>query len=424
MLTDGDQIELVIERPVAGGRMIARHDGQVVLVSGAIPGERVRARIERVERRLAFAAVSSVIEASPDRRAPAADPMCGGCLYAHVAVERQRSIKGDVIADAFARIGKHPLAGRIDVASSPEQAYRMRARLHVRNGRFGFYREGSHVLCDAAGTGQLSPETLSAVAEAVQGIQNAGATASSLEVAENVPADQRAIFIELSAPGSLSRAALERLIGSSITSIMTVSPDAARYSAGTPTIADSLQTITRQRAQGELRRHAESFFQANRFLLPTLVSDVLDSTLPDDDVLDLYAGVGLFGVSLAGTGRAGVTAVEAPGSSGTDLQRNAEPFGSAITAVVAPVERYLVRVRQLPPTVIVDPPRTGLSKTVLDCLVTRGGTRLVYVSCDPPTMARDAGALLDAGYQLESVRAYDLFPNTPHVETVGVFSRS
>jgi tRNA/tmRNA/rRNA uracil-C5-methylase (TrmA/RlmC/RlmD family) len=141
-------------------------------------------------------------------------------------------------------------------------------------------------------------------------------------------------------------------------------------------------------------------------------------------VLDLYAGVGLFAVSLAASGRSGVTAVEAPGASGSDLQRNAAGFAGRVTAVVAPVERHLARGRQLPPTVIVDPPRTGISRTVLDHLAAHGGTRIVYVSCDPPTLARDARGLFDGGYRLEAIRAFDLFPNTPHVEAVGVFERS
>ena len=85
MLTAGDLIELAIERPAAGGRMIARHEGQIVLVSGGIPGERVKARVEKVERRVAFAIVVDVIEASPDRRDPIHDPLCGGCLYAHIS---------------------------------------------------------------------------------------------------------------------------------------------------------------------------------------------------------------------------------------------------------------------------------------------------------------------------------------------------
>src|ERR1043166_4219450 len=111
--------------------MIARHDGQVVLVRGAIPGERVRALVEKAEKRLAYAVTKEVVESSPDRRAAATDPLCGGALYSHVAYPRQLAIKSDVIRDAFARVGRYPLDRPIDVAPSPEEGYRMRARLHV-----------------------------------------------------------------------------------------------------------------------------------------------------------------------------------------------------------------------------------------------------------------------------------------------------
>ena len=169
------------------------------------------ARVEKVERRVAFAIVVDVIEASPDRRDPIHDPLCGGCLYAHISGDRQRAIKGEVIADAFARIGKHTLTVPVDVAASPEHGYRMRARLHVRNGRAGFYREGSHELCDAAGTGQLAAETLSAVARVVESLTRSGVPVSSLEIAENIPADQRAVFVEISGSRRLTPSNLESL---------------------------------------------------------------------------------------------------------------------------------------------------------------------------------------------------------------------
>jgi tRNA/tmRNA/rRNA uracil-C5-methylase (TrmA/RlmC/RlmD family) len=245
----------------------------------------------------------------------------------------------------------------------------------------------------------------------------------SLAVAENLPGDQRAIFAELTAPGTLSTPALESLLGAGLTSVSTLSPSGLRLAAGAPKIADPLSTLTGGRATGQLRRTAESFFQGNRFLLPQLVITVMESVLPEGGVLDLYAGVGLFAAALAGTGRENVTAVEGAGATAADLQDNAAALAAPPDAVVEPVERYLARAGQLPPTIIVDPPRTGLSKPVLQALVGRGGARIVYVSCDPPTMARDARGLLDGGYELQSLRAFDLFPNTPHVEIVGVFDR-
>src|SRR5215510_11251088 len=129
-LRPNDTVSLTIDKPAAGGRMIARLDGQVVLVAGALPGERVTARIERVARAVVFADTIAIDEASPDRRAPFADPLCGGGTYSHIAYPRQLAIKQQVIADAFARIGRVGLPAAVPIAASPEEGYRMRARLH------------------------------------------------------------------------------------------------------------------------------------------------------------------------------------------------------------------------------------------------------------------------------------------------------
>ena len=118
MISPGSVLSLSIEKPAAGGRMIARADGQIVLVSGAIPGERVTATIERVAKGTAYARTMTVDEPSPDRREPGGDLLCGGCLLAHVAYPRQLQIKSLVIADAFARIGRLPLADPVRVAPS------------------------------------------------------------------------------------------------------------------------------------------------------------------------------------------------------------------------------------------------------------------------------------------------------------------
>src|SRR5215208_2277932 len=169
-LFEGQEVELVIEKPASGGRMIARHLGQIVLVRGAIPGERVRAWIERAEKRMAYAVTREVLDASPDRRVDgpgAQDPLCGGALYSHIAYRRQLAIKSDVIRDAFSRLGRYPIDRPIEVAGSPEEGYRMRARLHVQGGRAGFYREGTHQLCDAAVTRQLRADTAAAAGRLV-----------------------------------------------------------------------------------------------------------------------------------------------------------------------------------------------------------------------------------------------------------------
>src|SRR5688572_19878884 len=154
----GTLLTLDVEKPAAGGRMLARHHGRVVLVWGAIPGERITARVERIGKGVAYADTADVLTASPDRRTDAGDWRCGGNVLAFVAYPRQLQLKGQIIQDALARIGRMPIAVP-DVIASPEAGYRMRARLHASNGRVGFYREGTHTLCGVGQTRQLAGTT-------------------------------------------------------------------------------------------------------------------------------------------------------------------------------------------------------------------------------------------------------------------------
>jgi 23S rRNA (uracil1939-C5)-methyltransferase len=425
-LTEGQQVELAIEKPAAGGRMIARHHGEVVLVRGAIPGERVRAWIERAEKRMAYAVTRDVIEPSPDRRAGLDDPLCGGALYAHIAYARQLAIKSDVIRDAFARVGRHPIDHAIDIAGSPEEGYRMRARFHVHGARTGFYREGTHQLCDAAPTRQLRPESVAAVASLAASLdRDARGVAVSIAITENIAGTERAAHVELAPRMHAPLPVLERatadagIAGVSARDLTT----GQTLEAGTPVVHDPLGVVTGGRVtEGTLQRHAEGFFQGNRFLLEALVAAVADATPDSGEVVDLYAGVGLFAVSLAAMGRLEVTAIEGDRASGADLRENARPHAPRLQAQVMRVEDYLLaRRNRRAATIVIDPPRTGLSKDAAEAIVRLSPGRLIYVSCDPPTLARDTRRLLDAGYRLDSLRAFDFFPNTPHVEALAMF---
>jgi 23S rRNA (uracil1939-C5)-methyltransferase len=427
-LSEGQLVELTIEKPASGGRMIARHHGQVVLVRGAIPGERVRALVERAEKRLAYAAAKEIVEASPDRRPDSGDPLCGGALYSHIAYARQLAVKSDVIRDAFTRVGRHPIEQAIDVAASPEAGYRMRARLHVHGDRAGFYREGTHQLCDAAATRQLQPvalEAVSALAAFLAG--NAHGAATSIAIAENIAGEERAAHLELAAGAAVNEPLLEAALrDTGLRGISARDPTTGKLLvAGEPVVSEPLATLTGRRANsGTLRRRAEAFFQGNRYLLSTLVAAVIDLVPEEGEVLDLYAGVGLFSVAMAAIGRLEVTGVEGDRAGGADLRENARAHAPRLTAHVTSVETFLAHAEGIAATVIVDPPRTGMSPDALSLLVGLKPARLVYVSCDPPTLARDARRLIDGGYALASLRAFDFFPNTPHVESLALFVRA
>jgi 23S rRNA (uracil1939-C5)-methyltransferase len=422
----GAVIELDVEKPAAGGRMLARREGQVVLVWGAIPGERVRARVERSGKGVLYAETTEVVRASPDRRSTAIDWRCGGSVYAHVAYARQPALKGEIIQDAFGRIGHLPLPSPPPVMPSPEEGYRMRARLHARDGRIGFFREGTHDICDAAATAQLAPATNAWIA-AAQSVVGRGEGLAGIEIAENMPGDERAVHLELHE--GVDAAPFARLGDiAPLTGLSATRADrpAVERLAGEPVVTDVLHVHGGDPPPLDgpglrLRRDVRAFFQGNRFLLEDLVRHGL-SLVPPGPVVDLYAGVGLFGLSLAAAGRERVTLVEGDPVSGADLEANAAPFARRVRVEHRSVETYLHSVT--PPanaTFIVDPPRTGMSRDALAGIVARRPSRIVYVSCDVATLARDARALVDAGYELGALTGFDLFPNTAHVESVAVF---
>jgi len=427
----GQTLSLAIEKPAAGGRMIARVDGQVVLVSGAIPGERVMARVEKVSKSVAYAETTAVEDASPDRRAASGDPLCGGCLYSHIAYARQLAIKSLVIADAFARIGRMTLPSPVAVAASPEDGYRMRARLHVRGARLGFFREGTHDLCDARQTRQLLPASIDALDRLMAAMRALGVEGiHEIELAENLDASDRAVALDMVAAADPQ--ALESLASTAgVTGLAT--PFGVH---GRVHVIDRLDL-----GEGrivELRRHVLAFFQGNRHLLAPLVTHVAGQVPEGSELIDLYAGVGLFSIAAAVVRRARVTAVEGDRVAAADLEANAAAAGGSVVPIHQSVEEFLgpaqagrhdsgVRGVRLQPdrprTVIVDPPRTGMSREALDGALALRASRIVYVSCDVATLARDARRIVDAGCAIADVQAFDLFPNTPHVETVVAFDR-
>ncbi len=432
MLTPDSVVELFVEKPAAGGRMIARHQGQVVLVSAAIPGERVRALVQRVSQGVAYATTVELLEADADRRTVQGDWTCGGNVYAHIAYPRQLIIKGQVIADALQRIGRIPVEGAIPVAGSLEEGYRMRARFHVRGRSLGFFREGSHHLCDPVSTRQLLPETGDLVRELedrLRGGTLAGVT--EIELGENTPASERALHLELDRPttpmGLADLAKLPTVVGVGASFGASGRDSSWRRTVtagGSPCVLDTLVLQCGGRELDvQLQHHAQAFFQSNRYLLSPLASRVV-SLVPPGPVVDLYAGVGLFASSLAAAGRPSVVAVEGDRASAVDLRANAAPFGPALTPIESSVEHYLEkRPVSAEATIVLDPPRTGMSKVAAAAIVSQRAATLVYVSCDVATFARDSRRLLDAGYQLGHLEAFDLFPNTAHVEAVGVFNR-
>ncbi len=193
--------------------------------------------------------------------------------------------------------------------------------------------------------------------------------------------------------------------------------------AGDPSVTDVIEFSQSGRpVRVSLRHGARSFFQGNRFLLAPLVQLVSDAT-EEGSVLDLFAGTGLFGLALAATEHASVTMVEGDPVSGHDLALNAAARATDVSVEHLSVEAYLAQPRTGFVTWVVDPPRTGLSEAVRAAALRDRPARIVYVSCDPATLARDVRALVQGGYEVRSLTGLDLFPSTAHVEAVCVLVR-
>jgi 23S rRNA (uracil1939-C5)-methyltransferase len=427
-LEPGSVVTLDIEKPIAGGRMLTRHEGQVVLVWGAIPGERVRARVERIAKGVVYAETVDVSVPSPNRRPAAGDWRCGGNVLAHVDYPRQLQLKVEIIRDAFARIARLSLPHDPGIVGSPEEGYRMRARLHAAGARLGFFREGTHELCAAAVTQQLLPSTVAWIDSIEQALREERLTGlGALEIAENLLGDERACHLELQAGTDTTRfAGLANTGGLVGLSAERSDRPGVECLYGTPVVGDVVHVCEGDPAPVlRLRRNVRSFFQSNRYLLERLVRHIV-GVVPDGPVVDLYAGVGLFGLSLAAAGVSDVTLVEGDPVSARDLAHNAEAFRNEVKVERGSVEDFLQSGRRTPKgrphsTFIVDPPRTGLSKEAAQGVIHGAPFRLVYVSCDVATLARDARTLVEAGYRLDSITSFDLFPNTAHVETVVSF---
>jgi 23S rRNA (uracil1939-C5)-methyltransferase len=409
--------------------MIARHDGAVVFVSGAIPGETVDAEIERVQSGLSWAVTRGVPEPSSDRVPDAPNLECGGCVLAHVRYERQLAIKREIIEDSLRRIGHLTSPGPIEVVPSPIDGYRMRARLHLRRGRIGFFKEGSHELCEPRQTRQLLAESLDAVHRLENQIKAVEPTLEGeVDLSENIPATERAVHVEITRGGVRGRleGRIEAIAGFTGGSFSVGNDARTRELWGSPFVTDTLTLASEAEPRTiTLVRHARAFFQSNRFLVEQLVNHVRAAVAPGS-VIDLYAGVGLFSIAVAMTGGGETLAIEGDETASANLRRNAAQCAGGVRVRSESVEAFFAGSRShvSPSTVIVDPPRSGISKEAMQGVLGLHAPRLVYVSCDVATLARDARLLCESGYTMDEVRAFDLFPQTAHVETVIGFSRS
>ncbi|MET0556671.1 MAG: class I SAM-dependent RNA methyltransferase [Vicinamibacteria bacterium] len=420
----GDTVELAVEKGVYRGLGLARHEGQVVFVTRGVPGDRVRARVETVRKGYVRARPDAVLAPSPDRRDPPCPLFagCGGCAYQHVAYDAQLRLKAGILRESLQRAGR-PWEEPIEVVPSPEQGWRTRVRLHLeqRDARFrlGLYEEASHRVVDLDSCLQMSPELVGAGRALLAGFAarpHLARGVSEVALAESVDGRQRvaAIVRDGDAAGGT---ALSSLAGGApwLTGLgLVAGGESGRYVglSGEPWIEN-------EAAGQRYRSHVLSFFQANRHLLDPFVTRVRDWTARGAPVLDLYGGVGLFALALA-EGAPSVTAIEQDPRSAADAEENARRAARAnVRTVRGEVGDVLAALPEQPgEEIVLDPPRAGAGPAIVRQIAARRPAGVVYVSCDPTTLGRDLAVFAAEGYEPHRLAAFDLFPDTFHLETV------
>lgn len=386
---------MTVEKLVYGGDGLARLDGLVVFAPFVLPGERIRARAERQNSGLVRARMLEVLEAAPERVAAPCPVFgrCGGCHYQHAPYEFQLAAKRSILVEELRRLGKIEAPWEIEVVAAEPFGYRNRVQLHVDQKRIGYLEARSHRLCEVGACPVGSPK----VEEAIRALAEMARDSKWPRFVRSVE-----IFTD------------EEQVQLNV--LETERPVARRF-------FDWAATRIPGMVEGPLDYHRQfrvssnSFFQINRFLLDRLVETALRG-VEGESALELYAGVGLISIPMAQRFRT-VTAVESGSGAIRDLQFNAERAGATnLRAQQQTAEECLAKLEKAPDCVLLDPPRFGLDKTVVNRLAELKPRQVIIVACDPATLARDLAGLLAAGYRMERMALVDLFPQTFHLETV------
>ncbi|MEZ3159415.1 TRAM domain-containing protein [Microbacterium sp. BWT-B31] len=454
-MTSDRYLDLDITGVAHGGVFVARHEGRVVFVPDAIPGERVRARLTDAApgdtRRFWRAEALEVLDASPDRQrhvwrqadidvAPEERP--GGADFGHIRLDAQRDLKTQVLRDALERIGRLQVpvtmrpafseesgAGVVAHESADGTGWRTRVSLHVdADGRIGPYAARSHRVVEVDGhplatseVERIARELRDAKPGRIDLVQPSDGPVRVIERPERAPRDKR----HGRQGGRVPRSTVPATI---------------------PARRDPAREVIRQRVHDrQFRLDAGGFWQVHRLAahtLSTLVASLLRQARPegpaiDPDAwhLDLYGGVGLFAATLGDLGGAStrVTSVESDPRATEHAGENLAEWVGA-RAETGRVDRWIARLgaeasvaereRLSRGVVVLDPPRTGAGRDVVEGVASLWPDTVVYVACDPVALARDLATFREAGYETPAVHAVDLFPNSHHMEAVAVLSRA
>ncbi len=384
---------VTIEKLVYGGDGLSRTDGKVVLTPFVLPGEQVDLADGEERSGVVRASLGKVLVASPDRVAAPCPyfGVCGGCQYQHATYEAQLTAKRAILEETLQRVGRIAPPDDIRTIAGEPWGYRNRAQFHVNERKLGYRERGSHKLVAIEQCPISSPRINSAIQILNHMLRDRRwpKFISSVEVFTNEEQIQLNIL-------EAGQSVAKRFFDWAAEELGDLADGSIEY-------------------QG-FRVGPNSFFQVNRFLIDAMVNEVTGDA-QGRHALDLYSGVGLFTLPLAKRFEQ-ITAVETGSGAVRDLEFNAARAGVKVKAVNLAVDQFLRTLEEPSDFVLADPPRTGLGKDVVAKLNEWKPDRIVLVSCDPSTFARDLAGFQAGGYAVEQLTLLDLFPQTFHIETV------
>jgi len=426
-----EELQLLIEKMVYGGNGLSHADGNTVFVPYVLPGEEVKAETASRKKKLVWAKPLEIGKPNAARAKPFCPhfSVCGGCHYQHATYDAQIRLKLDVLRETLSRMGGVNWEGEIQTHAAEPTHYRNRAQWAVRHANpraLGYYLPESNTIMPVDRCDILSPGLADAFSR-LQEITRAGSLPPEvLEIEAFADSTDRKIalnvaFKQFAAPvADLTK--LFREAVPSLESLLLLDQKTNRFELSGP-------GYLVHRAGGyDFRVSHLSFFQVNRFLIEELLRTVIAET-KGGLALDLYAGVGFFALPLTKQ-FSHVVSVDANLSATRNLRENAENAGVAVVSQNEHAEEFLKKTSETPDFVVLDPPRVGLGQAAAQKLGDLGPKEIVYLSCDPSTLARDLSVLLQTArmptnlpapankYEIASVDFFDLFPQTFHIETL------
>jgi len=416
--------EVKTEKLVYGGEALAHHNGRAVLVSRALPGERIEVEEVRTAKGVTHARPVHVLAPAPER-VPAPCPYfgrCGGCHYQHFVAEAQVAAKAEILRETLYRIGKIAWNSEIRVHTAGPWYYRNQAQFKVQrkpDGQvsIGFFEAESHRICPVDACLIISP-LLNRTLAALRAPEMTARFSNCSEIV--VLADDRDEKTLLTVMGNFTGGEAEELASNCLATLPGATTVACQLQSGWRVFGEP--SFTYQVKGLKYRISPTAFFQTSRFLMPQLVDSVTENA-SGELALDLFAGVGLLSLPLA-TQFAELLAVEVHPAAARDLVANSRT--NALRNIRVEEKSAFDVLRRYPRTrpelVVLDPPRAGAGAQALMLLAALAPSEIRYVSCHPPTLARDLALLAARGYVVQSIELFDFFPQTFHIESLAKLS--